>query len=103
MLRFKALYKAMYDDLKDSNMFIDWALELKRTEDKNDLTVAKTLAEYATERFSHFNKFHQFFVTQAKTMEEKMDKDAVEFCLWDVSHQHMQDWAAEIKSKLDSF
>ena len=29
MLKFKALYKGMYDDLKDAEMFIDYALELK--------------------------------------------------------------------------
>ena len=48
MLKLKALYCKMMDDLKDSGMWIEWAYELK---DK-DPDVAKFLITSANERFA---------------------------------------------------
>ena len=104
MLKFKALYKGMYDDLKDAEMFIEYALELKGN--PNDGKVAKELADYASERMKHFKIFHELFSSEATTWlkSSKADsKDMVEGCLWDITHEHMQDWAKKIKDKIESF
>lgn len=102
MLKFKALYKAMYDDLKDSDMLIDYAHELKEI----DSSIAKELASYAQERFSHFKKFHDIFVSEVKEWskgKETESKEMVEDCLWAQAHEHFQDWAEKIQSKIKAF
>lgn len=104
MLKFKALYKGMYDDLKDAEMFIDYVLELKSN--PNDGKVAKELADYARERMNHFKVFHELFSSETTIWlkSSKADsKEMVETCLWDISHEHMQDWAQKIKDKIESF
>ena len=105
MLKFKALYKGMYDDLKDAEMFIDYALELKKNPD--DGKVAKELADYARERMNHFKVFHELFSSETtiwlKSNKNANSKEMVDTCLWDISHEHMQDWAKKIKEKIESF
>ena len=95
MLKFKALYKTMYDDLKDSDMLIGYAHELKEDEP----SIAKELAAYAQERFSHFKKFHEFFVSEVKEWSKTKGTDSreiVEDCLWSTTHEHLQEWADKI-------
>ena len=103
MLKFKALYKTMYDDLKDSDMLIDYALELK----DEAPTIAKELVAYARERMSHFKKFHDLFQTTVKKWkEEEKNSEAakmVENCLWSTTHEHLQDWAKSIEEKIASY
>ena len=53
MKKFKALYKAMYDDLKDSEMMIKYACDI-REENPEDKNLADELAKYASSRLNHF-------------------------------------------------
>jgi hypothetical protein len=46
MKKFKALYKGMYDDLKDAEMMIHYACDIKK-ENTDDKAIADELAKYA--------------------------------------------------------
>lgn len=48
MLKYKALYKKMTDDLKDSDMWLDWAKELE----KSSPEVSRFLCTAAKERLT---------------------------------------------------
>jgi hypothetical protein len=69
MKKFKALYKGMYDDLKDAEMMIEYACEIKEhcPEDK---ALADELAKYAKYRLEHFGAFHKIFVDEAHKMKD---------------------------------
>ena len=60
MKKYKALYTAMYDDLKDAEMMINYAWEIKE-ENSKDTDVADTIAKYAKYRLDHFMEFHKIF------------------------------------------
>lgn len=45
MVKFKALYKGMNDDLKDAEMMIDYACEISKHEE--DKALADEIAKYA--------------------------------------------------------
>lgn len=85
MSKFKALYKMMNDDLKDAEMIIDYAYELK----EDDKQLADILATDAKNRLAHFNELHKIFVDETK--EIKMDKEKVYDCLWDTTHEYMME------------
>lgn len=95
MKKFKALYKAMYDDLKDAEMMIDYAYEIK---EKNieDKPIADELAKYAKYRLEHFNQFHKIFVEEGKKLKEVNEK-TVEHCMWHETHEQMQEWYDSIE------
>ena len=48
MVKFKALYKGMYDDIKDAEMMIKYACEIKKKMQANDknIVVMKLYAIY---------------------------------------------------------
>jgi hypothetical protein len=101
MKKFKALYKGMYDDLKDAEMMIKYAHSIreKNPEDKN---LADELAKYATFRLNHFMEFHKLFQTEAKKMPE-VTQETVSMCMWEETHEMMQEWYHEIKAKIDKY
>ena len=59
MVKFKALYKGMNDDLKDAEMMIDYAYEISKHEE--DKALADEIAKYAQYRLEHFMNFHKLF------------------------------------------
>lgn len=63
MVKFKALYKGMNDDLKDAEMMIDYACEISKHEE--DKALADEIAKYAQYRLEHFMNFHKLFETEA--------------------------------------
>lgn len=101
MEKFKALYKAMHDDLKDAEMLIHYACEI-REEHKEDLALADEIAKYAQFRLNHFMEFHKIFQIEAKKM-ESVTKATVSMCLWEESHEMMQEWYGAIKSKIEKY
>ena len=60
MMKYKALYQGMYDDLKDADMMIGYAHEIK-AEGPDDKDLADELAKYAKFRLDHFVNFKYFF------------------------------------------
>lgn len=102
MEKFKALYKSMYDDLKDAEMMIDYACKVKE-EDEKDAALAKELATYAGSRLNHFMEFHKLFVAEAKKHSDKVQADTVDHCLWHETHEMMQEWYNSVKRKIDNF
>ena len=101
MKKYKALYKGMYDDLKDAEMMIDYACEIKE-HTPDDKMLADELAKYAKYRLEHFAEFHKLFVEHA--MKEKgVDGKAVEKCMWHEAHEQMQEWHDKIEKKIDKY
>ena len=98
MKKFKALYKGMYDDLKDAEMMIDYACKIME-ENPEDKAVADELAKYAKFRLEHFKAFHKIFVDEAHKHKEVNEK-TVEFCMWHESHEMMQEWHDKIEKKV---
>lgn len=101
MKKFKALYKAMYDDLKDADMFIEYACDIVKHKDE-DRPLAAELAKYAQTRLNHFMDFHKLFVSEVKKV-ENVNKESVSNCMWEETHEHLQDWYQKIKKKIESF
>lgn len=61
---YKYLYKKMHDDLKDAEMLIDYACELKKEGGHDEVT--KFFAESATFRLiKSFKETHNLFTTYA--------------------------------------
>ena len=86
MKKFKALYQAMYDDLKDADMMIEYAYEVK--EHDEDKALADELAKYAHFRLSHFMEFHKLFQSEAMK-ETKVNEKTVGDCMWHETHEMM--------------
>lgn len=101
MKKFKALYKAMYDDLKDAEMMIEYAHEI-REENPEDKNLADELAKYASFRLNHFMEFHKHFQTEAKKM-PAVTGETVSMCMWEETHEHIEEWYRHIKSKIDKY
>ena len=100
MKKFEALYQGMYDDLKDSEMMIKYAWKIR--ENPEDKAIADEIAKYAQFRLNHFKDFHKLFQQEAKKHEE-VDKKTVGDCMWDKTHEHMEEWCASIKKKIESY
>ena len=100
MESFEALYQAMYDDLKDSDMMIEYAHEIK--EHKERKHIADELAKYAQFRLNHFKEFHKIFVQEA-TKEKGVSQKTVSDCMWHKTHEHLQEWHDHIKKKIETY
>ena len=101
MKKFKALYKGMYDDLKDAEMMIEYACEIAEhcPEDK---PLADEFAKYAKFRLEHFMNFHKIFVEHAHKHKEVNEK-TVDHCMWKESHEQMQEWHDKIAKKISKY
>ena len=97
MKKFKALYKGMYDDLKDAEMMIEYACEIK--EHPEDKHVADEMAQYAKFRLDHFMTFHEIFTKEAAKQKD-IDSRTVAHCMWEEQHEHMQEWYDSIERKI---
>jgi hypothetical protein len=102
MSKFKMLYKAMYDDLKDADMLTEYACKL-REKSPEDRSLADELMKYGKYRLDHFMEFHKLFVAEAK--KEVMDnpKSKVDECLWEVTHENLQEWEHKIKKRIKKY
>lgn len=96
MVKFKALYKGMNDDLKDAEMMIDYACEISKHEE--DKALADEIAKYAQYRLEHFMNFHKLFETEA-SKEKTVDKETVSECMWHETHEMFQHWYNDIERK----
>ena len=101
MHKFKALDKTMYDDLKDAEMMIDYACEVKE-EEPQDKALADELVKYAKYRLEHFMTFHKIFIEEAHKHKDTTAK-TVEHCLWKETHEHMQEWHTKIEKKINMY
>ena len=101
MKKFKALYKGMYDDLKDAEMMIEYACEIAE-HNPEDKPLADELAKYAKFRLEHFMTFHKIFVEHALKHKEVNEK-TVEHCMWKESHEQMQEWHDKIAKKINKY
>lgn len=101
MKKFKALYKGMYDDLKDSEMMIDYACKIKE-ESPEDKPLADELAKYAKSRLEHFMVFHKIFMDEAMKQKD-VDAKTVSHCMWEESHEQMQEWHEKIAKKIGKY
>ena len=101
MKKFKALYKGMYDDLKDAEMMIEYACEIAE-QDPEDKPLADELAKYAKFRLEHFMTFHKIFVDHALKHKEVNEK-TVDHCMWEESHEQMQEWHDKIAKKINKY
>lgn len=98
MHKFKALYKGMYDDLKDAEMMMEYACEIKKHHPE-DKAVADELVKYAKHRLDHLMDFHKIFVDESKKMKEFTEK-TVSQCMWYETHEQLQEWYDEISKKI---
>ncbi len=99
MKKYKALYKGMYDDLKDSEMMIDYAFCIR---DEGDKTLADEIAKYAQYRLQHSLEFHKLLM-QEITKEKKEEKETVHECMWEEAHEALQEWHDKIERKVKSY
>lgn len=92
MLKYKALYKKMMDDLKDSGMWIEWASKLE----KDDPEVSKFLYASAKERLtSNFEQTKQLF-DKLCTSDTKNEK----YCLKELVEEDLCEWHEQLMQKL---
>ena len=91
MLKYKAIYCKMMDDLKDAGMWIEWANELKSTEPE----VAKFLITSANDRLE------RSFPETKKMLWDMMKDDKTK--LKELTDEHVTEWANEMKEKIKKF
>jgi hypothetical protein len=91
MLKYKALYCKMMDDLKDAGMWIEWANELK----KDDPDVAKFLITSANDRLE------KSFPETRDMLWNMMKEDKT--MLKELTNDHINSWANEMKEKIKKF
>lgn len=92
MYKFKVLYKKMVDDLKDSDMWLDWAKKLET----KDPMLAKFFTESAEERLEVcFPKTLKIFYSAC---EESKDDEGK--CAKELVEEHLEDWHECLMHKL---
>lgn len=101
MKKYKALYKGMYDDLKDAEMMIDYAYCI-REEQEADKNLADEIAKYAQYRLQHFTEFYHLFENEAEK-QKSMDSDTVDKCMWKECQETLQEWHDKIERKINKY
>ena len=91
MLKYKAIYCKMMDDLKDAGMWIEWANELK----KDSPDVAKFLITSANDRLE------RSFPETRDMLWNMMKEDKT--MLKELTNDHINSWANEMKEKIKKF
>lgn len=99
MTKYKALYKGIHDDLKDSEMMIDYACEIRN---EGDTELANKIALYAKSRLEHFKEFHQYFMDEIEKAPKVSHENPYE-CAWEETHEMMQEWYDKVKKKIEKF
>jgi hypothetical protein len=91
MLKLKALYCKMMDDLKDAGMWIEWATEMKN----ESPDVAKFLITSANDRLE------RSFPETRDMLWNMMKEDKT--MLKELTNDHINSWANEMKEKIKKF
>lgn len=92
MLKYKALYKKMMDDLKDAGMWLDWAKELQ----DSSLEVSKFLFTQAKERITvSFPQTMQLF-EQISKADKTMENNSLKEFLKD----SLEEWYEDLENKM---
>lgn len=92
MLKYKALYKKMMDDLKDAGMWLDWAKELQDSSSE----VSKFLFTQAKERITvSFPQTMQLFEQISKT-DKTMENNSLKEFLKD----SLEEWYEDLENKM---
>ncbi len=91
MLKYKAVYCKMMDDLKDAGMWIEWANELKDESPE----VAKFLIVSANDRLE------RSFPETRDMLWNMMKEDKT--MLKELTNEHINSWASEMKEKIKKF
>lgn len=91
MLKYKAIYCKMMDDLKDAGMWIEWANELKN----ESPDVAKFLITSANDRLE------KSFPETRDMLWNMMKEDKT--MLKELTNDHINSWANEMKEKIKKF
>lgn len=94
MKELNTLYQIIYDDLKDSQMLIDYAKELK---DSNK-QLADTYMTDAKNRLAHSQQMHKQFTSIIQTLEENGEKEKLADCLWEETHKHYVEWFENLEN-----
>lgn len=102
MSKFKMIYKVMYDDLKDADMLTEYACKL-REKSPEDKSLADQFMKSGKYRLDHFMEYHKLFVAEAKKEETSATKTKVDECLWEVTHEHLQEWHKEIEERIKKY
>lgn len=80
------LYKKLKDDLRDSDMLLDWAYCAK---EDGEAELSKYFGTLAAERLNKsFKETHAMFENYAQK-EEDLTRETVSVCLWDQIHEDM--------------
>lgn len=92
MLKYKALYKKMMDDLKDAGMWLDWAKELQDSSPE----VSKFLFTQAKERITvSFLQTMQLF-EQISKADKTMENNSLREFLKD----SLEEWYEDLENKM---
>ncbi len=99
MEKFKFLLKIMTDDLKDADMLMDYACELK----EDETALATEFAKYAQSRLEHFVAYHKIFQSEAEKDSSGTTARSVPSCMWDEVHSMFLEWYEELERKIKKF
>lgn len=90
----KILYKVIYDDLKDSDMLIGYAKELKET----NKPLADMFMADAKSRLAHSQVMHKEFTGIVEKMKGESKSTEIVDCLWDVTHDYYMEWYEDLEN-----
>lgn len=94
MKELTTLYQIIYDDLKDSDMPIGYAKELK---DSNK-QLADIYMTDAKNRLAHSQQMHKQFTSIVQAMGENGEKEKVADCLWEATHKRYMEWFENLEN-----
>lgn len=94
MKELKTLYKIIYDDLKDSDMLIGYAKELKET----NKPLADIYMADAKNRLAHSQVMHKEFTGIVEKMKGESRGTEVADCLWEETHNHYMEWYEDLEN-----
>lgn len=94
MNELKVIYKVIHDDLKDSDMLVEYAKELKNT----NKSLADMFMADAKTRLSHSQIMHKEFTGIVEKIREKDGNEEVANCLWEVTHNYYMEWYDKLEN-----
>lgn len=94
MTAYKALYEKMSDDLKDAEMWIDWACHLKKEENYQPL-VSYLVQSAKTRVETDFPASFKMFVDMCKDKEYE--------CLCNTVAEHLEDWQESLARRIQKW
>lgn len=95
MYKYKVLYKKMVDDLKDSNMLMEWAEKLEDKEPELHKFFIESAEERLEKCFPATLKMFYAICDEAKNDEGKCSKELVK--------DHLEEWHKTLVSKLHEY